>query len=345
MGRTAVAVSAGEFHTCALLDNATVRCWGDAELGRLGYGNTDRIGDNETPGSVGPVSFGGSRTALSVGAGGSHTCAILDDRSVRCWGNAGNGLIGYGITNNIGDDETPAAVGAVDIGSGRTAAALAAAPNHTCVRLDDGKLRCWGFGDSGRLGYANTNTIGDNETPGSIGTVDLYPPTAVNDTKTVVEDSATTIDVRANDTDPDGNFSIQSVTQPTDGQVAITNSGADLSYAPDANYCGTDSFTYTLNGGSQATVEMTVTCVDDAPVADGDTKTISEDAEATAIGVLANDTDVDDGPKTLTAKTNGTHGTATITNAGDDVTYRPDAGWCGTTPSPTRSTVAHGDRR
>jgi hypothetical protein len=59
-GRTAVAIAAGALHTCALLDNGRVRCWGDGNDGQLGYANQDTIGDDETPGSVGPVDLGGS---------------------------------------------------------------------------------------------------------------------------------------------------------------------------------------------------------------------------------------------------------------------------------------------
>ncbi|MCC8999988.1 MAG: Ig-like domain-containing protein [Candidatus Contendobacter sp.] len=103
------------------------------------------------------------------------------------------------------------------------------------------------------------------------------PPVAVNDPATVAEDApATTIDVLGNDTDPDGGpESIVSVTQPTNGAVVITNSGADLTYQPAPNYCNTppgttlDTFTYTLTPGSaSATVSVTVTCVDDPPAVD-----------------------------------------------------------------------------
>jgi len=102
------------------------------------------------------------------------------------------------------------------------------------------------------------------------------------------DDPATTIDVLANDTDPDGgSITIASVTQPTNGTVMITNAGADLTYQPDANYCNdgspTDDFTYTLNGGSSATVRVTVACVDDDPVAVNDSATVAEDSGATAI--------------------------------------------------------------
>ena len=172
-GRTAQAISAGGDHTCAILDNGGVRCWGAGVNGRLGYGNTNDIGDNETPGSVGPVDLGAGRTARAISAGAEHTCALLDDGNVRCWGTGSYGELGYGNTNSIGDNETPGSVTPVNLGAGRTAQAISAGDDHTCALLDDGSVRCWGYGASGRLGYGNTNDIGENETPGSVGPVDL----------------------------------------------------------------------------------------------------------------------------------------------------------------------------
>jgi alpha-tubulin suppressor-like RCC1 family protein len=181
-GRTAKAISAGGNHTCALLDDDDVRCWGFGTNGQLGYPNTvltdattNTIGDDETPGSIGPVDLGPGRTAKAISAGSGHTCAIVDDDSVRCWGFGGNGRLGYASTNTVGDDETPGSAGPVDLGPGRRAKAISAGENHTCAVLDDDSVRCWGFGNDGRLGYANTNDVGDNETPGSIGPVDLGP--------------------------------------------------------------------------------------------------------------------------------------------------------------------------
>ena len=102
------------------------------------------------------------------------------------------------------------------------------------------------------------------------------PPVAVNDAATVAEDSSSNaVDVLANDTDVDGGPKrVQSVTQPANGAVVITGGGTGVSYTPNANYCNSppgtspDTFTYTLNGGSIATVSMTVTCASDAPVVD-----------------------------------------------------------------------------
>ena len=151
------------------------------------------------------------------------------------------------------------------------------------------------------------------------------PPTAVNDQKTVAEDSGTTaIDVRANDTDPDGGpKTISSATQPAHGTVTVAADGSNLSYAPNPDYCNTaaptDDFTYTLNGGSTATVAVTVNCVDDPPHAVNDQKTVAEDSGTTTIDVRANDTDPDGGPKTISSATQPAHGTVTVAADGSNL--------------------------
>ncbi len=129
------------------------------------------------------------------------------------------------------------------------------------------------------------------------------PPVAVNDAATVAEDSsANPVDVLANDTDIDaGPKSVQSVTQPANGAVVITGGGTGVSYTPNANYCnnppGTtpDTFTYTLNGGSIATVSMTVICGSDAPVVDTSVGTTgyTENAAPTPIDAAVTVTDPD----------------------------------------------------
>ena len=169
VGGTVTQITAGKHHTCALLDTGAVRCWGYGLGGRLGYGNTNDIGDNETPATAGDVTVGG--TVTQIVAGEEHTCALLDTGAVRCWGLGANGRLGYGNTNNIGDNETPASAADVDVGG--TVVQIDAGVFHTCAVLDTGAVRCWGAGGTGRLGYGNSVTIGDDETPATAGDVDV----------------------------------------------------------------------------------------------------------------------------------------------------------------------------
>jgi hypothetical protein len=93
------------------------------------------------------------------------------------------------------------------------------------------------------------------------------PPVAVDDTATMTEgDPSTAIDVYDNDSNPDGGPElIESITQPANGEVGFSNSTITVSYTPKPGYCNDggppDEFTYTLNGGSTATVSVTVNCV------------------------------------------------------------------------------------
>lgn len=162
-------VAVGSAHTCALLTGGAVRCWGRAESGQLGYGSTEMIGDNEAPASAGNVDVGG--TVKQITAGGSHTCALLTSGTVRCWGSGEHGALGYGDPYNVGDNETPASVGDVPVGG--VVSQIVAGLQHTCALLTTGAVRCWGAGGDGRLGYGNSENVGDSETPASVGDVHL----------------------------------------------------------------------------------------------------------------------------------------------------------------------------
>jgi len=108
-----------------------------------------------------------SRPASGSGASANHPS------SARCWGDGSRGRLGYASATDVGDDEAPGSVGPVDLGAGRTAVAIAAGGAHTCARLDDGNVRCWGEGAGGRLGYCNESAVGDDEAPGSVDPVEL----------------------------------------------------------------------------------------------------------------------------------------------------------------------------
>ncbi|MEJ6627885.1 MAG: hypothetical protein QNL08_01745, partial [Ilumatobacteraceae bacterium] len=165
-GRTALALSAGDAHTCAILDNATIKCWGSGGNGRLGSGATNNLGDgaNEMGNSLAVIDVGSGRTARAISAGLVHTCAVLDNATVKCWGNGGYGKLGYGNQNNVGDNPNQMGINLaeVSLGTGRTALAISAGGTHTCAVLDDATLKCWGDGSSGQLGSSNVLSVGDD---------------------------------------------------------------------------------------------------------------------------------------------------------------------------------------
>ncbi|SVB87742.1 uncharacterized protein METZ01_LOCUS240596, partial [marine metagenome] len=125
-------VSNGYYHTCAVLDDGSLYCWGRNYNGQLGDGTTTDI---PTPVQV---SLPTGRTASSVSNGYYHTCAVLDDDSLYCWGQNWNGQIGDDTTT---DSSTPVEV---SLPTGRTASSVATGRYHTCAVLDDGSLYCWG---------------------------------------------------------------------------------------------------------------------------------------------------------------------------------------------------------
>lgn len=173
LGGAAVAVAAAGFHACAILADGSLRCWGGNGTGELGTGDTYSIGTADSPAAHPPVRLGFRRTATAVDAGIGTTCAILDTGAVRCWGHGGQGALGLGHDETIGDDEGPASEPPVLLGEDRRAVALALGGYHSCALLDDGTVRCWGPNGRGELGYGHTTAIGDAATPDQEGPVPL----------------------------------------------------------------------------------------------------------------------------------------------------------------------------
>src|SRR6185369_5981288 len=168
-------------------------------------------------------------------------------------------------------------------------------------------------------------------------------PDAVDDSATVSEDSSNNaINVLANDTDADNltspfnaGLTVVAVTQGAHGSVTFTPTG--VSYTPAPNYFGSDTFTYTIRDPDgamdTATVNITVTNVNDTPDAVDDSATVAEDSSNNGINVLANDTDADNltspfnAGLTVVAVTQGAHGSVTFTAGG--VSYTPAPNYFG----------------
>jgi VCBS repeat-containing protein len=324
--------------TLTLSGTATVAAY-ETALEAVTYRNT-----SDNPSTATRTVTYTARDAGGFGASDAHaiTIAAVDDPPVAVNDSAtvaedsGAGAVGV-LANETDVDAGPKSVASVTQPANGTVvitgggSGLTYAPNANSCNSPPG---------------TTPDTFTYTLTPGgSTATVSMTvtcvddPPVAVNNSATVAEDSgAGAVDVLANDTDIDGGpISVASVTQPANGTVVITGGGSGLTYAPNANFCNSppgttpDTFTYTLTpGSSTATVSMTVTCSDDAPLAVNDSATIGEDSNANLVDVLANDTDLDGGPISVASVTQPANGTVVITGGGTGVSYTPNANYCNT---------------
>ena len=145
----ATQVSAGYLHTCAVLQSGAAMCWGDNTSGQLGINAT--TAQVNTPASV--VSTAMSTPVASVSAGYLHTCVVLVNGAVWCWGDNSSGQLG--INSSVTNKITPTIVVGLD-GIAVISTHVASATSHTCARIQSGGLRCWGYNFYGALGYGDT---------------------------------------------------------------------------------------------------------------------------------------------------------------------------------------------
>ena len=263
------------------------------------------------------------------------------------------------VTLTVADDLPPVPVNAsVTVGSGNTKTIAFAA---TDPELDPLTYTIATQPQHGTLGPLIGNSVDYRPTDGftgsdsftfsvsdgslsATGTISITvlppvnnPPTPVNDTATTPEDTTATIAVLANDTDPNADdLRLVSVTQPLNGVAHVEPDGT-VNYVPVPDFFGSDSFTYkvcddgTTDGKaaplcSTATTSVTITPVNDPPVAAADTLALAEDSTAT-VDVLANDVaGPNEASQDLTLASLGTalHGTVAIVNGVARYTPQPD---------------------
>ena len=159
-------------------------------------------------------------------------------------------------------------------------------------------------------------------------------PVATADSTTTAEDTAVVVDILANDSDVDSSLnaaSVAIVSPPGQGSTSINTTTGAITYTPTANSNGSDSFTYTVNDAegatsNTATVSISVTAVNDAPVTTADSTTTTED-NPVIVDILANDSDVDSGinAASVAIVSAPSQGNTSINTSTGAITYTPTA--------------------
>jgi hypothetical protein len=135
-------VSAGGSHSCAVLSDGTVKCWGSNSSGQLG--------DGSLASSTSGVAVQNVTGAVQVSAGGSHSCAVLSDGTVKCWGSNSSG--------QLGDDALDNQNVAVSVPNVFGVNSLSTNSESSCVTLINGNVKCWGL-QSANLDFDSTISV------------------------------------------------------------------------------------------------------------------------------------------------------------------------------------------
>ena len=140
VGRTAVDLSMGYWFSCALLDDGSVSCWGHNAYGQLGDADPNLV-SKDIPTNIYP--FGNNQTAVEISSGMYHTCAILTNGSVSCWGKNNYGQIGVGSIGGLFN--RPVFVSDFGVFN---ATKIIAGHYSTCAILNNSETHCWGSDDN-----------------------------------------------------------------------------------------------------------------------------------------------------------------------------------------------------
>jgi alpha-tubulin suppressor-like RCC1 family protein len=142
-----VAVAAGGYHTCVLLVGGSVQCWGSNGEGQAG--NASGADPISAPG---PIRTFATVPGIAIAVGGYHSCELMSDGTVMCWGNNRDHELGSGVNSTHTAQLVDNVAGAV---------AVTAGAYHSCALLGNGSAACWGFNNDGETGTSATpfNTV------------------------------------------------------------------------------------------------------------------------------------------------------------------------------------------
>jgi len=162
-GRKVKSVVAGVYHTCAILDDDSTKCWGSNFYGQLGYGDNVMRGGKagEMGDSLPVVNLGTGRHATRLALGNSFSCAVLDNNALKCWGQNTFGQLGDGDAIQRGDNagEMGDNLPSVNLGVGRIAKNVGASKSgfETSVQTDELGWKAFGDNEYGQLGLGKTS--------------------------------------------------------------------------------------------------------------------------------------------------------------------------------------------
>jgi alpha-tubulin suppressor-like RCC1 family protein len=261
-----ISIATGRYSGLALTNDGFVWAWGQNSNGQLGDGTTTQ--------RLTPVRVSGIANVTNVGTGAAFSMALKDNGTVWAWGSNSSGQLGNGTTTQ--------SLLPVQVSNLSSVTFLAVGGAHALALKNDGNVSAWGDGSYGVLG--DGTLLVNRLTPvqvvnlpravsiaaggrHSLAIAQNQSPVGSTQTVSTTEDVLVSIVLSGSDSDGDS-LTYSVLTQPSNG--VLTGTTPNLTYTPNANFNGSDSFTFKVNDGvadsNTATVSITVTAVNDAPI-------------------------------------------------------------------------------
>lgn len=158
------------YHACIYNSQGEMKCWGHNYSGELGLGDVNHRGDelNEMGLDLPFVKIGNGLKVNQIATGGAHTCVLLTNNQLKCWGFNLYGQLGLGIDNGtVGDtpETTPDKLAYINFGALSSPAKIVCGRVHTCVLFANKQIKCFGSNQLGQIGFEGiTTNVGKNAT-------------------------------------------------------------------------------------------------------------------------------------------------------------------------------------